>query len=73
MNWPLNIHGFAVDLVTRDPARLRRARAFVEAGLRHGTLAPVIDRAFDLADIVEAHRYLESNAQVGKIVVTVRH
>ena len=25
------------------------------------------------ADIVEAHRYLESNAQVGKIVVTVRH
>lgn len=73
MNWPLHICGFAVDLVTRDPARLRRARAFIEAGLRHGTLSPVIDRTFDLADIVEAHRYLESNVQFGKIVVKVQH
>ncbi|MGW3567210.1 hypothetical protein ACWDSL_25655 [Streptomyces sp. NPDC000941] len=28
---------------------------------------------FDLADIVEAHRYMESNVQVGKIVVRVTH
>jgi NADPH:quinone reductase-like Zn-dependent oxidoreductase len=27
-------------------------------------------RTFPLRDIVEAHRYLESNQQVGKIVVT---
>jgi NADPH:quinone reductase-like Zn-dependent oxidoreductase len=33
----------------------------------------VVARTFDLADIVEAHRYLESNAQIGKIVVTVPH
>lgn len=73
MNWPLNIHGFAVDLVTGDPDRMRRARAFVEAGLRSGTLAPVVDRTFDLAEIVRAHRHLESNAQLGKVVVTVTH
>jgi NADPH:quinone reductase-like Zn-dependent oxidoreductase len=73
MNWPLTIHGFAVDQITDDPARMDRARAFVEAGLRAGTLTPVIDRTFDLTQIVTAHRYLESNAQVGKVVVTVDH
>jgi len=31
----------------------------------------VISKTFPLAQIVEAHRYLESNQQVGKIVVTV--
>jgi NADPH:quinone reductase len=30
----------------------------------------VIARTFPLAEIVEAHRYLESNQQIGKIVVT---
>jgi NADPH:quinone reductase-like Zn-dependent oxidoreductase len=72
-NWPLTIHGFAVNAVTDDPARLARAHAFVEAGLRAGTLRPVVDRTFDLADVVAAHRYLESDAHAGKVVVTVHH
>jgi NADPH:quinone reductase-like Zn-dependent oxidoreductase len=29
------------------------------------------DRVFPFAKIVEAHRYMESNEQIGKIVVTV--
>ncbi|MDP4505812.1 zinc-dependent alcohol dehydrogenase family protein [Nonomuraea turcica] len=73
MNWPIAVHGFNVDLITADPDRMSRARAFMEAGLRTGTLKPAIDRTFDLADIVEAHRHLESNTQIGKIVVTVQH
>lgn len=57
--------------MTHDEQRLRRAGAFVGAGLRDGTFAPQVDRVFDdLEQIVEAHRYLESNAQVGKIVLT---
>jgi NADPH:quinone reductase-like Zn-dependent oxidoreductase len=31
----------------------------------------VIAKTFPLSEIVAAHRYLESNAQIGKIVVTV--
>jgi len=31
----------------------------------------VIARRFPLAEIVEAHRFLESNQQASKIVVTV--
>ncbi len=56
---------------TKDPARLRAATEFITAGLISGGLAPVVDRVFPLADIVGAHRYLESNQQVGKVVVSV--
>ena len=44
---------------------------FVLKGLANGTLKPVIDKTFPLENIVEAHRYLESNQHVGKVVVTV--
>ncbi|WP_229679088.1 zinc-binding dehydrogenase [Silvimonas amylolytica] len=36
-----------------------------------GALKPAIDRSFSFEDIVDAHRYLESNQQIGKIVVTL--
>jgi NADPH:quinone reductase-like Zn-dependent oxidoreductase len=57
--------------VSAQPDRLRRARYFVHSGLRHGTLKATIDRTFTLDEIAAAHAYLESNAQVGKVVVTV--
>ncbi len=60
----------AFDL-TMDAGRLARAEHFIRAGVRAGTFRPRVDRAFDLADIAEAHRYLEGNAQFGKVVVTV--
>ncbi|GAA1284932.1 NADPH:quinone reductase [Planotetraspora silvatica] len=59
--------------ITTNPERLRRAVAFVNAGLASGSFTPVIDRTFDLADIAAAHHYVEANGQVGKIVVTVAH
>ncbi|WBO62357.1 zinc-dependent alcohol dehydrogenase family protein [Streptomyces camelliae] len=72
LNMPaLNMRTFTMLEITRDPARLRRAKAFITAGLRTGMLRPVVDRLFPLQDIVAAHRYLESNEQFGKIVVTV--
>ncbi|MEU3483494.1 zinc-dependent alcohol dehydrogenase family protein [Streptomyces sp. NPDC033754] len=58
---------------TRDPERLRRARAFVLSGLAAGSLAPDVDRTFALDEIVAAHRAMEAGHQVGKIVVTVPH
>ena len=36
-----------------------------------GALKPIIDRTFPLDAIADAHRYMESNRQQGKIVVTV--
>lgn len=57
--------------ITLNPERLRRADAFVRAGVRSGSFQPRVDRTFRLDDVVEAHRYLESNQQFGKIVLTV--
>ncbi|MEU6712329.1 zinc-dependent alcohol dehydrogenase family protein [Nonomuraea sp. NPDC046802] len=61
------------EITVDSEPRLRRAKHFIDAGLRAGSLAPVVDRAFDLAEVVEAHHHLESGAQFGKIVLTVRH
>ena len=35
-----------------------------------GALKPKVAKTFTLDQIVEAHTYLESNQQVGKVVVT---
>jgi putative PIG3 family NAD(P)H quinone oxidoreductase len=37
-----------------------------------GACRPVIDSRFDLADVADAHRRMESNANVGKIVLEVK-
>ena len=47
------------------PRRTKRVK-----GLTSGALKPVVARTFKLDEIVEAHRFMESNEQVGKIVVT---
>ena len=39
--------------------------------LANGTCWPVIDSRYPLADVAEAHRYMETNANVGKIVLSV--
>ncbi|WNV91050.1 zinc-dependent alcohol dehydrogenase family protein [Umezawaea sp. Da 62-37] len=57
--------------VTYDVERRRRAVEFVQAGLDDGAFTPVVDRTFDLTEFAEAHRYLESGAQFGKVVLTV--
>ncbi|MER9947574.1 zinc-dependent alcohol dehydrogenase family protein [Mesorhizobium sp. M0047] len=67
----LTLRGYLVHEITGDPAKLEAAKAFILDGLESGTLRPIIDRTFAFDQIVEAHRYLESNEQFGKIVVTV--
>jgi NADPH:quinone reductase-like Zn-dependent oxidoreductase len=69
----LNSSTYTLFEITSDPGRLRRAVAFVNAGLASGSFVPVVDRTFDLTDIAKAHAYMEANGHVGKIVVTVTH
>lgn len=59
--------------VTTDPERREAAIKFIDASIADGTFKPVIDRTFDLSEYTEAHRYMESSAQFGKIVLTVQH
>ncbi len=67
----LTIRGYVLFEITKDPARLERGKEFVVAGLASGKLKPVIAKTFRFDDIVAAHHYLESNQQIGKIVVAL--
>ena len=75
-HWPvalkgLSIRGWVFSAISSKPERYARVRAVVLQGLASGHLKPVISRTFTLDRIAEAHAYLESNQQIGKIVVTV--
>lgn len=67
----LTLRGYLVHEIIRDSARLAKAKAFILDGLSDGAWKPVIARTFSFEEIVEAHRFLESNTQFGKIVVTI--
>ena len=67
----LTVRGYMLFEVSNDPVRLAAAKRFITDGLASGHLKPIIAKTFPLDQIVEAHRYLESNQQFGKIVVTV--
>jgi NADPH:quinone reductase len=68
----LTVRGYTLFEIVRDPEKLARGKRFVTNGIESGALKPVIDRTFPLESIVEAHKYMESNQQKGKIVVTVK-
>ena len=67
----LTIKGYTLFEIVSDPAVFPKAKKYVFDHLASGAFKPRVDRTFPLAQIVEAHRYMESNAQIGKIVVTV--
>jgi NADPH:quinone reductase-like Zn-dependent oxidoreductase len=67
----LSIRGWVASAIWGRADRYARAQNLVLRGLAEGHLKPVIAKTFPFAQIVEAHRYLESNQQLGKIVVTV--
>ncbi|WP_248739085.1 zinc-dependent alcohol dehydrogenase family protein [Pseudomonas sp. MWU12-2029] len=67
----LTLKGYLYAEIVANPAALARAKAFIGDGLASGALQPIIAKTFALEDIQEAHRFLEANQQVGKIVVTV--
>jgi NADPH:quinone reductase-like Zn-dependent oxidoreductase len=66
----LSLRGWVASQIWNHPQRFARFRDLVLRGLDGGHLRPVVAKTFSLDDIVEAHRYLESNQQVGKIIVT---
>lgn len=69
----LTLRGYELFEITTDPQKLSNAKAFVSKGLAEGKLKPIIDKVFPFTDIADAHRRMESNAQIGKIVVSVNH
>lgn len=67
----LSMRGYMLFEILENPERFERAKKFILDALSAGKLKPIIAKTFPLEEIVEAHRFLESNQQFGKIVVTV--
>ena len=66
----LNVKFHSVFDTVRLPEKRAACFAFVQDQVSSGALRPIVDRTFPLEQIVDAHRYMESNLQRGKIVVT---
>ena len=68
----LTMRGYTLFEILNDPSRFEKAKNFIYNALSSGKLKPVIDhKTFTLDQIVDAHKYMESNQQIGKIIVTV--
>lgn len=65
------VTGFGLTGAMRDDATLAAARDFVGKGLAAGSLKPKIARIFPFEEIVDAHRFMEADSHIGKIVVTL--
>jgi NADPH:quinone reductase-like Zn-dependent oxidoreductase len=67
----LSLRGYTLLAFTRVPEKLAPAKKYVYDRLADGRFRPKIAKTFPFAQTVDAYRYLESNAQIGKVVVTV--
>ena len=60
-------------VVLELPPRMRKQDILFLRGLiEAGEYRAVIDRAYPLEDVIEAHRYVETQQKVGNVVLTVR-
>ncbi|MBI4583303.1 MAG: zinc-dependent alcohol dehydrogenase family protein [Planctomycetes bacterium] len=67
----LRMEGYFLPSTTRDPQRLGLAVQYIAEGIGEGALRPVIAKVYPLSQIQEAHRFLESGKQIGKVMVQV--
>ena len=66
----IRLQGYTIGPLLGDPARRARGVADITARLQLGEFTPVVDSYFPLDRVQDAHRRLESNLQIGKVVVT---
>ena len=67
----LIIQGYTVFEISQDQRKLNDAKQFLLPLFESNKLIPVIDKEFNFEDIQLAHEYMESNQQLGKIIVNL--
>jgi NADPH:quinone reductase-like Zn-dependent oxidoreductase len=67
----LTIQGYSLMNHTLHAERRERAKKYIYDRLADGRFRPKIAKVFPFAQTADAYKYLESNAQVGKVVVSV--
>lgn len=66
----IRLQGYTIGPLLAHPEARVRAVEGITRHLEAGDVAPVVDSYFPLERIADAHRRLESNQQIGKVVVT---
>lgn len=67
----LTMRGYTLHEINGDADLSRRAREYVFDRVEDGRFMPKIAKIFPFADFVKAYQYLESNEQIGKVVITL--
>jgi NADPH:quinone reductase-like Zn-dependent oxidoreductase len=67
----LTIRGYWLMEILISPERSAKAKSYVYDRLKTGRFKPKIAKTFSFKDVVKAYQYMESNQQIGKIVLTV--
>ena len=65
------MRGYSMTEFAFDPSAGRIAKNYVYDRLADGRFVPKIAKTPPFSQAVEAYGYLESNQQVGKVVITV--
>lgn len=68
----VSLRAYSVREITLNPERLNAAKKYIYDRLADGRFTPKIAKTFAYKDTVEAFKYLESNEQVGKVVIKVQ-
>jgi NADPH:quinone reductase-like Zn-dependent oxidoreductase len=67
----LTFRGIAATGMLQDDLKLEALKNYVTDGLKSGDLRPRIAKTFPFDRIADAHRYIESGEQFGKVVLAV--
>ena len=67
----LTVRGYTLHEITGDAEAYAAAKKYIYDRLADGHFKVKIAKTFPFAQTVEAYNYLESNAQIGKVVITV--
>lgn len=67
----LKIQGYTLFEITKDKNKLEAAKIYLHSLFSEKKVEPVIDKIFSFSNIQQAHQYMESNKQKGKILVNL--
>ncbi len=67
----LRMQAYSLHEVIAQAGEFEKAKRYIFERLEDGRFHPKIAKTFSLAQTVEAYRYLASNEQIGKVVITV--
>jgi NADPH:quinone reductase-like Zn-dependent oxidoreductase len=67
----LSLRGYAVSEVLRNPQTAAAAKRYIYDRVADGRFVPKVAKTFPFERTVDAYRYVESNQQMGRVVITV--